>query len=54
MMREIAEMRFQWDRPYRVDAHKFAERFWSDVTPFDIGARATALSFRTTAEARAA
>jgi nucleoside-diphosphate-sugar epimerase len=54
MMREMAEMRFQWDRPYRVDARKFAERFWSDVTPFDIGARATALSFRTSAEARAA
>jgi nucleoside-diphosphate-sugar epimerase len=54
MLREMAEMRFQWDRPYRVDAGKFAERFWSDVTPFDIGARATALSFRTTAEARAA
>ena len=54
MLREMAEMRFQWDRPYRVDAHKFAERFWSDVTPFDIGARATALSFRTAAEARAA
>jgi nucleoside-diphosphate-sugar epimerase len=54
MMGEMAEMRFQWDRPYRVDAHKFAERFWSDVTPFDIGARATALSFRATVEARAA
>jgi nucleoside-diphosphate-sugar epimerase len=54
MMREMAEMRFQWDRPYRVDAHKFAERFWSDVTPFEVGARATALSFRTTAQARVA
>ena len=54
MMREIAEMRFQWDRPYRVDARKFATRFWSDVTPFDIGARATALSFRTATAARAA
>ncbi len=53
-LREIAEMRFQWDRPYRVDARKFAERFWSDVTPFEIGARATALSFRTDAQARAA
>ena len=49
MMREIAEMRFQWDRPYRVDARKFADRFWSDVTPFEVGARATALSFRTSA-----
>jgi nucleoside-diphosphate-sugar epimerase len=49
MMREMAEMRFQWDRPYRVDARKFAARFWSDATPFDIGARATALSFQTSA-----
>ncbi len=54
MMREIAEMRFQWDRPYRVDARKFADRFWSDVTPFDIGARVTALSFRIAPQARAA
>ena len=54
MMREMAEMRFQWDRPYHVDARKFADRFWSDVTPFEIGARATALSFRTSAEARVA
>jgi len=53
MMREIAEMRFQWDRPYRVDARKFAARFWSDVTPFEVGARATALSFRTSAASAA-
>ncbi len=54
MMREMAEMRFQWDRPYRVDARKFATRFWSDVTPFEVGARATALSFRAAAQARVA
>jgi len=47
-MRELVEMRFQWDRPYRVDANKFAARFWSDVTPFEIGAPAAALSFRKT------
>jgi nucleoside-diphosphate-sugar epimerase len=45
MMRELAEMRFQWDRPYAVDADKFKKRFWSDVTPFEAGAAATALSF---------
>ncbi|MDR3376414.1 MAG: NAD-dependent epimerase/dehydratase family protein [Ancalomicrobiaceae bacterium] len=45
-MRELAEMRFQWDRPYRVDAQKFARRFWSDVTPFEVGAPAMALSYR--------
>ena len=48
-VREVAEMRFTWDRPYQVDATKFARRFWSDVTPFEIGAPATALSFRPSA-----
>lgn len=45
-MREMAEMRFTWDRPYRVDATKFTRRFWSDVTPFETGAAATIRSFR--------
>ncbi len=39
-------MRFQWDRPYRVDSSKFAKAFWSDATPFETGVRETALSFR--------
>jgi hypothetical protein len=42
----MREMRFQWDRPYRVDASKFAKAFWSDPTPFEVGVRETALSFR--------
>ena len=46
VMRELAEMRFQWDRPYRVDASKWTNRFWSDVTPFEDGAAATIQSFR--------
>lgn len=45
-LRELAEMRFQWDRPYRVDSSRFAARFWSDATPFEVGAPATALWFR--------
>ena len=45
-LRELAEMRFQWDRPYRVDASRFRARFWSDATPFEVGAPATALWFR--------
>jgi nucleoside-diphosphate-sugar epimerase len=45
-LREMSEMRFQWDRPYRVDWSRFARRFWSDPTPFEIGAPATALWFR--------
>jgi nucleoside-diphosphate-sugar epimerase len=34
---ETAEMRFQWDRPYLVDASKFGTRFWSDATSFETG-----------------
>lgn len=44
-MKEMVEMRFQWDRPYDVDASKFAKRFWSDATPFEIGAVETMKSF---------
>lgn len=53
-MREISEMRFQWDRPYHVDARKFTDRFWSDITPFEIGAPTTALSFLHDAQSLAA
>ncbi len=40
-LEEMAEMRFQWDRPYRVDASRFANRFWGDASSFDDGTRAT-------------
>jgi len=46
ILRELVEMRFQWDRPYRVDASRFAGAFWSDPTPFETGVRETALAFR--------
>jgi nucleoside-diphosphate-sugar epimerase len=45
-VRELKEMRFQWDRPYLVDATKFSGRFWNDPTPFDDGLRATIASYR--------
>ncbi len=45
-LREFREMQFQWDRPYRVDATRFTKRFWSNVTPFEVGARETALAFK--------
>lgn len=45
-LRELREMRFQWDRAYRVDATKWKARFWSDVTPFETGVAATIASFR--------
>jgi len=43
---EIAEMRFQRDRPYLVDSSRFAARFWRDATPFDKGLDATIASYR--------
>lgn len=43
---EIAEMRFQWERPYLVDSSKFAARFWSDATPFENGLDATIAAYR--------
>jgi dTDP-D-glucose 4,6-dehydratase len=45
-VRELAEMRFQWDRPYLVDASKFAARFWSDATPYERGLAETIAWYR--------
>jgi len=45
VLREIYDIRFTWDRPYRLDASKFTRRFWSDVTPFEQGMADTARSF---------
>lgn len=44
-IKEVVDVGFTWDRPYRVDARKFTTRFWSDVTPFEVGAAATIRSF---------
>ena len=46
LLRELKEMRFQWDRPYQVDASRFRAAFWADVTPFETGVPETALAFR--------
>ena len=45
-LRELKEMRFQWDRPYQVDARRFQAAFWPDVTPFETGVPTTARAFR--------
>jgi nucleoside-diphosphate-sugar epimerase len=45
-LRELVEMRFQWDRPYHVDASPFASALWVDATPFETGVPETAHSFR--------
>jgi nucleoside-diphosphate-sugar epimerase len=44
-MKEVVDVGFTWDRPYVVDSGKFRRRFWSDVTPYEVGAPATAQSF---------
>lgn len=46
IVREGIEMHFLFDRPYRVDASKFRQSFWSDVTPLRAGIAETAISFR--------
>jgi len=53
-VREVAEMRFTWNRPYHVDAQKFSRRFWSDATPFEVGIPATTRAFRTATLAKTA
>jgi nucleoside-diphosphate-sugar epimerase len=45
-MREVDDVRFTWDRPYEVDGAKFTRRFGFQVTPYEVGAPATALSFQ--------
>ena len=45
LLKEVVDVGFTWDRPYVVDATAFKQRFWSDVTPYEIGAAATARSF---------
>ena len=44
-MKEVVDVGFTWDRPYVVDSRKFKERFWGDVTPFEVGAPKTIRSF---------
>ena len=51
-LRELKEMRFQWDRPYQVDASRFKAAFWSDVTPFETGVPETAHAFRADSKQR--
>ena len=46
-VRELREMLYQWERPFHVDSSKFAERFWSDATPFEDGLAATVPSYPT-------
>jgi nucleoside-diphosphate-sugar epimerase len=44
-LREVWDVRFTWNRPYVVDGAKFTRRFGFVVTPYEIGAPATARAF---------
>ena len=44
--KELWEMRFQWNRPYFVNANKFKKRFAFEATPFSESIHATAQSFK--------
>lgn len=45
ILREVHDVRFLFDRPYHVDASKFARHFWSDVTPLEVGVAETTRYF---------
>lgn len=42
MVRELAEMRYQWQEPYRLDDTRYRETFGAAPTPFEEQVRATA------------
>jgi len=44
-VKELKEMVYQWERPFLVDATKFATRFWDDPTPWGKGIAETAASY---------
>ncbi len=46
ILSELEEMRFQWDRPYRVDASKYTQRFGEAPTPFAEGLAAVIVARR--------
>lgn len=48
--RELKEMLYQWERPFRVDHSKFAARFWDDPTPLEEGIATTAAWWQRVAE----
>ena len=48
MMRELGEMRYQWEEPYRVDDSAFRDAFGAAPTPFATQVRETAAWARAT------
>lgn len=53
-LRELNEMRFQFDRPYYVDGSKWTRRFGGTVTPFEIGVAETVRAYAPAAAKAAA
>ena len=49
-IRELREMLYQWKRPFLVDHSKFAERFWDDATPLEVGIAETMRWYRSRAQ----
>ena len=39
IMRELAEMAYQYDRDYFFDSSKFEEKFDFQITPYEVGVR---------------
>jgi hypothetical protein len=48
LLREVAEMAYQWDTPYEVDASRFTAAFGGAPTPMDAVITATAAWARVT------
>jgi nucleoside-diphosphate-sugar epimerase len=46
LLRELAELKFQWDRPYLVDHSRFTARFSTPLTPLATGLAATVAWYR--------
>ena len=42
MMREVAEMTYQWKKPFVLDDGKWRARFGGEATPLQAGVDATA------------
>jgi len=45
-MRELAELLYQWDRPYVFDHRKFERAFGAQVTPHERAVAATVAWFQ--------
>lgn len=54
LMRELHELRYQWDRPFVLDDSKFRTRYFGEATPLKLGIRNTLNWYIGQSSARAA